>query len=122
MVQLTADLSESIPSLFVSKEVCDSMHLCGEFFILLLFFRMKLLRFPRKSVFVWRTFSLGVLLCEGKQTQWLAVCLNALSETFQNWAVFYQWLTHGLLLDLNVLILGNDEGELKVKPKGNHYN
>lgn len=45
------------------------MRFCGDFFILLLFFRMKLLRFPRKSVFVLRVFNVGVLLCEGKQTQ-----------------------------------------------------
>lgn len=79
------------------------MHSCGDFFILLLFFRMKLLRFLRKSVFVLRVFNGGVLLCEGKQTQRLSLCLNALSETFHNSAVFYQWLTGGLLLCLNVL-------------------
>lgn len=97
------------------------MHLCGHFFILLLFFRIKLLRFPRKSVFALRVFNIGVLLCEGKQTQWLSVCLNALSETFHNSAVFYQWLTGGLLLCLMFWFYVNNEGELKIKPKGNHY-
>lgn len=80
------------------------MHLCGDFFILLLVFRMTYLRFLRKSVFVLRVFNVGVL-CEGKQTQWLSVCLNTLFETFHNSAVFYQWLTGGLMLCLNVLVL-----------------
>lgn len=80
------------------------MHLCGDFFILLLVFRMKFLRLLRKSVFVLRVFNAGVL-CEGRQSQWLSVCLNTLLETFHNSAVFYQWLTGGLMLRLNVWVL-----------------
>ena len=88
MVQLTADLSESIPSClyqnkFVIACICVEISLFCYYF-----FRMKLLRFPRKSVFVLRVFNVGVLLREGKQAQWLSVCLNALSETFHNSAVF----------------------------------
>lgn len=54
-------------------------------------------------MFVLRVFNVGELLREGKPTQWLSMCLNALSETFYNSAVLYQWLTSGLLLCLNAL-------------------
>lgn len=54
-------------------------------------------------MFVLRVFNVGELLREGKPAQWLSMCLNALSETFCNSAVLYQWLTSGLLLCLNAL-------------------